>query len=90
MHFASIGKTCAPAIATAIEPPSNRHRPSQAPTCGEFEEKMAKYQRMAQDLWASPKERDCHFIRVSAHPLIASARPATARPARPPPHPNLF
>lgn len=46
----------------------------QSPSAVEVEERMAKYARMAADLWSSGKDKDCHFIRVSARPLIAAVR----------------
>ena len=44
------------------------------PSCGEYEEKLSKYVKMAQDIGSHPGDKECDFIRVSSRALIASIR----------------
>jgi len=47
---------------------------AKGPSCAEFEEKLSKYTRTANDIWDSPKDKDVDFIRISSHSLVASVR----------------
>eukprot|EP00803_Ostreobium_quekettii_P011338 evm.model.scf_1312.1 EVM.evm.TU.scf_1312.1 scf_1312:839-40608(+) len=44
------------------------------PTNAQFEEKLAKYSKLARDIFSQPKEFDLDFIRISCHSLAASVR----------------
>lgn len=44
------------------------------PAHSSFEEKLAKYSKLARDIWSQAKDFDQGFIRVSCHALAASVR----------------
>jgi dynein heavy chain len=41
------------------------------PSCSEFEEKLAKYKKIAKDIWDLPKFKDIDVVRVAAASLVA-------------------
>jgi dynein heavy chain len=47
---------------------------ARIPSCRDFEEKLARYTKMAVDFWALPKNKDMDFVRISAHSLIGAVR----------------
>jgi dynein heavy chain len=46
----------------------------RAPTCEEFEEKLSKYTKMANDIWEGSKDRDVDFVRINARSLGSSLK----------------
>eukprot|EP00898_Chlorokybus_atmophyticus_P006649 jgi/Chlat1/6986/Chrsp56S00523 len=44
------------------------------PSCAEFEDKLSKYTKVANDVWDQPKDKTVDFVMVSAHQLAASVR----------------
>jgi len=44
------------------------------PSCQQFEEKLARYQKMSDDIFQMPRNRDMDFVRVSSHSLVLAVR----------------
>ncbi|KAK3281453.1 hypothetical protein CYMTET_10756, partial [Cymbomonas tetramitiformis] len=47
---------------------------ARIPSCGEFEEKLSRYKKLANEIWEFPKFKDVDFIRISSYSLVASIR----------------